>query len=198
MLEKKTLEDVTIQDDEAMSDNSDNDKRNDDKSSHTNTRTGKKKIAPIVVLGAEFNAVQQMLLTTVTDKKLALRITVIGHRIDLIDANDFMKVKATLDDMVKAGKVVGFYSYHTLDTRPHNIMLFGLYKLERNDLKEKLKQSGVTPTDISTIKMGQQRDRQTCKSSKDQTHRHKQLESEEKSVSHQHIRLQIEEGNILQ
>ena len=48
-----------------------------------------------------------------------------------------MKVKVVLEEMVKAGKAVGFYSYHTLDTRPHKIMLFGVYNMEKNELMEK-------------------------------------------------------------
>ena len=72
-----------------------------------------------------------MLLKIVADKKFAIRVTVIGHRIDLIDANDFIKVKVALDEVVKAGKAVDFYSYHTPDTTPHKIMLFWLYKMEK-------------------------------------------------------------------
>ena len=63
---KKSV-DITTQDDEATSDNS-------DKPSHTNTCT-QKKTAPIVVLGGELNAVQEMLLKTVADKKFAIRIS---------------------------------------------------------------------------------------------------------------------------
>ena len=109
----------------------DNVNHTDDKPSHTNTRT-KKKTAPIVVAGAELSTLQEMLLKTVADKKFAIRITRIGHRIDLIGGEDYKKVKTTaLDDMVKADKVIGYYSYHTPDTRPHKIMLFGLYKMEK-------------------------------------------------------------------
>ena len=42
---------------------------------------------------------------------------------------DFKNVNATLDDMVKAVEATGFYSYHTPDTWPHKITLFGLYKM---------------------------------------------------------------------
>ena len=128
----KTLEDVTTQDAESMDGSSDDDNinHNGDKSSHTNTRT-KKKTAPIVVLGAELQAVQATLLKIVADIKFVIRITSIGHRIDLIDADDFMKVKAALDDMVKADEATGYYSYQAPDTRPHKIMLFGLYKMEK-------------------------------------------------------------------
>ena len=159
----KTLEEVTKQD-ESMDGNSDDDNvdHNGDKSAHTNTCIEKKKIAPIVVLGAQLCDVKEMLLKVVADKKIVIRITVIGHRINLIDADDFIKVKTALDEMVKTGKAIGYYSYHTPDTRPHKIMLFGLYKMEKNELMEKLKQSGVTPVDISTIKMAQRGDQQVA------------------------------------
>ena len=55
----KTLEDVATRDDESMDGSSDDDNVNhtDDKPPHTNTRT-KKKIAPIVVLGAVLSSRQ--------------------------------------------------------------------------------------------------------------------------------------------
>ena len=65
-----TLEDVTKNDDESKDGSSDDDNVNhtDGKPSHTKTRT-KKKTAPIVVLGAELQAVQATLQKIVADKK---------------------------------------------------------------------------------------------------------------------------------
>ena len=105
----KTLEEVTTQDAESMDGSSDDDNvnHNSDKSSHTNTRT-KKKTAPIVVLGSELQAVQATLLKIVVDKKIVIRITSIGHRIDLIEGDDF------IDDMVKADEAIGYHSYPTI------------------------------------------------------------------------------------
>ena len=50
--------------------------------------------------------------------------------------------KKKIAPIVVLGKAVGFYHYHTPDTRPHKIMPFGLYKMGKNELMDKSKQSG--------------------------------------------------------
>lgn len=93
------------------------------------TQPPTKKIAPIVVAGSNATTIQNMLTSVVTSKKFEIKILSFWIRINLTDQDDFAKVKLKLKEMAAAKEIIGFYNYHTADTRPHKIVLFGLYKM---------------------------------------------------------------------
>lgn len=113
-----------------------------------------KKVAPIIVAGSNATTIQNMLSTVVTSKKYEMKITSIGIRINLKEQNDFANVKAKLKEMADAKEINGFYNYHTAETRPHKIVLFGLHKMSNEEIKKVLKDNNVNPTDVTQLRLG--------------------------------------------
>lgn len=141
----KTLEDVTMQTDHADT----------DRYSTTDGATAirKEKIPPIVVANSNASDMQNLLTTVVPSGKFSLKLTGQGVRINLVDKADYDNVKAELTKLQESNKIVGFYNYHTPDTRPRKIVLYGLYKMTSAELTAKLNLLDINPTAINTLRL---------------------------------------------
>lgn len=52
-------------------------------------------------------------------------------------------------------KKLNYFTYHTADTRPRKIILYGLYDMDLKELEEKLNSLNIFPTEIKTLKLRQ-------------------------------------------
>lgn len=124
--------------------------------------TKPKKIAPIIVTGTNASDMQNLLNTAITSKKFSIKILGVGIRIDLVEKTDFDLVKTHLNSLITDKKINGYYNYHTPDTRPHKMVLYGLYKMETKELEAKLKSLNIIPSNIATLRLGAKQNSQTA------------------------------------
>lgn len=139
----KTLEDIAMQDESVDRNNSEN---------KTPTVRSKQKVPPITVIGSNISVIQNMLNTSVVSKKFSIKINSVGIRINTVDEKDYKIVQEQLKTMKNDGKITGYFNYHTADSKPYKIILRHFYKVETNDLKKKLNELNIFPTNISTLR----------------------------------------------
>lgn len=127
------------------------DNMTDVQNTHANKRSNTK-TAPIVVVGTNVSTVHNLLSETVTSKKYEIKIMNIGIRINTVTREDFDLVCNTLQD-----KQINFYKYHTPETKPRKIVLFGLPKMKTDDLSKALSDVNVHPKEIKMMRLNDQR-----------------------------------------
>lgn len=144
MVGDKSLSDFT--DDEGMSDGTVKDAYVSPKQAAGSTQP--KKNPPIVITGSNVSAVQNTLNEFVQSKKFELRLMRIGIRVTVADKNEYDQLIVKLKE-----KQHNFFSYHSPETRPRKIVLFGLHDMVEDDLKKKLESLDVIPKDIKKLRL---------------------------------------------
>lgn len=115
-------------------------------------RERKKKVAPVVIVGSSASTVQNLLNEKITSKKFEIKLMRVGIRINLAEQQDFDLLCTALKE-----KTMNYYTYHTPETRPRKIVLFGLHQMSTDDLKGKLAELNVVPKDIKQLRLGRSR-----------------------------------------
>lgn len=102
-------------------------------------------VPPIVIYESNISDVQNAMNTAVTSKKFELENMTIGIKVHLTDMADFEAARSYLK-----GKF-NFWNYHSTSTRPRKIVLYGLYDMPIEEIKEYLAEQGVIPTDVKKL-----------------------------------------------
>lgn len=142
----KPLSDYDMHD---TSGSSQNKNKNQDKS---DDNTKKTRNSPIIIVGNNVSRVQNICDEVVKSKKFQIKLLTIGVRVDIIEKKEF-------DDLCKylSDEKIPHYMYHTSDSRPRKIVLYGLHRMEIDDLKSMLASNNITPSDITMLRLKQNR-----------------------------------------
>lgn len=134
-----------------MSDEDDNDVINNKQNKEVN-KEKKQKNAPIIIVGKNITQVQNACNEIITSKKFECKLLSIGIRVDVVQKEEFDEFcKFLLETKLP------HFMYQTSETRPRKIVLYGLYKMEIDTLKKLLADVGVTPLNITTLRLRQNR-----------------------------------------
>lgn len=109
-------------------------------------RVRQQRAPPIVVVNSSPTALQNLLNQVIVSKKFQLKLMRIGIRIDMAEFNDYEAVTTELK-----AKNLHFYAYHTSATRPTKVVLYGLYNLCDDEIKQCLANVGVVPDQIKKL-----------------------------------------------
>lgn len=123
--------------------------REDDEDMGENTEvhaTRRQRAPPIVIIDSNPSLVQSTMNELLPSKKFELRLMTIGIRVNVPDYDDYVKAHAGLK---KAN--FKFYTYHTADTRPVKIVLYGLTDVDSQEVNAALNDNGVVPDDIKKL-----------------------------------------------
>lgn len=130
------------------------DMNKDDDSSVKNDKqnTKKQRNAPIIIVGKNVSQVQKVCNEKITSKKFECKLLSIGIRVDVQQKDEFDNFCAFLDE-----KKIPHFMYQTAETRPRKIVLYGLYQMPIETVKELLADVGVTPFNITTLRLRENR-----------------------------------------
>ena len=115
-------------------------------SSITATSTRKPRPPPLVVVNFSVSALQHMLNNIITSKKFELKLMRVGIKVQFTTNEDYKKAYNKLKE-----DGIHFYQYHNAETRQKKVVLYGLHKLELNDLKNELSTCNIYPDDIRQL-----------------------------------------------
>ena len=108
------------------------------------------KTAPIVVVDSNPTALQNFLCINIPSKKFELKIMSIGIRIFIPSHDEYEKAMVAL-----RANHFKFYKYHTTDTRPIKIVLYGLPDMDVDSLRKTLQESNILPIEIKKLNLRQ-------------------------------------------
>lgn len=77
-----------------------------------------------------------------------MKLLTVGIRIHVAEKTEFETLCQYL-----TSKNINYFKYHTADTRPRKIVLFGLHAMKTEELKATLNDNGIHPEDIRTLKL---------------------------------------------
>lgn len=111
-------------------------------------KSNKNKNSPIIITNSNVSAVQNMCNKVIQSKKFEVKLLSIGIRVQVSEKEEHDNLCASLTK-----EKIGYFKYHTTETRPRKIVLLGLHKMETEELKEILAEKGVHPTEIKTLRV---------------------------------------------
>lgn len=112
----------------------------------TNQETTTKRTAPIIAVGTNVSAVSNILKEAIKDGKYELKMTSTGIRINTLNSEAYNAATQALKD-----NNVGYFQYHTAETRPRKIVLFGLPTMETTEVTKLLNDAKVYPIDVKMM-----------------------------------------------
>lgn len=142
----KNLSDFT--DDSTMS--VDNIMNNNSTSDDKNVK--KIKTNPIIVVGSNVSRIQNICNDVIKSKKFEIKLLSIGIKVLVADKSDF---DLLLKELQKLD--LHYFMYHTQETKPRKIVLFGLHEMKIEDLRTILAEHDIFPDDIKTLRLRENR-----------------------------------------
>lgn len=110
--------------------------------------TRRQRAPPIVIVNSNASAVQTVLNELVPSKKFELKLMKVGIRVNILEHNDF---QAAHEGLVQ--KQMNFYTYHTAETRPLKVVLYGLTDTAIDEVKNSLAAINVSPDEIKKLRL---------------------------------------------
>lgn len=126
----------------------DDENENMDTKNVNKTSEKKTKNPPIVITGSNVSAVQNFCNEIIKSRKFEVKLLTVGIRIHVAEKTEFETLCQYL-----TSKNINYFKYHTADTRPRKIVLFGLHAMKTQELKATLNDNGIHPEDIRTLKL---------------------------------------------
>lgn len=118
-------------------------------SNHENVNVNKNKNKnPPIITNSNVSAVQSLCNQVVKSQKFEVELLSIGIRVQISQKDEH----DSLCEMLTKEKV-GYFKYHTAETRPRKIVLLGLHKMDIEELKAILAAKNVHPTEIRTLRL---------------------------------------------
>lgn len=117
---------------------------NADHNTANGTAVRKTKNQPVVVTSTNPTEMQKVCNEIVKSKKFEIRVMSIGVRISITEKDEFAAFCQHLQE-----KSYNYFMYHTNDTQPRKILLFGLHKMEVDKIQKILAEHNVQPTEIT-------------------------------------------------
>lgn len=116
------------------------------------TNADKKSVttAPIVVDSVDIGAMQSLLKDIVKSSKFEIKLMKSGIRISIPNPDEHKCVTERFKT-----ENMGYYLYHTSNTRPQKYVLYGLHDMECTELKNKPEFANVKPTDVRKFTLRQ-------------------------------------------
>lgn len=108
----------------------------------------KKKNPPIIIAGKNVSAVQQMLNEVITSQKFEVKLMRIGIRVVVGDKTEYDQLISHL-----LLKKINYFGYHSAESRPRKIVLYGLNSMPVDDLKKLLAEKDVNPTEVKMLRL---------------------------------------------
>lgn len=143
MINSKPLSDYQMDDTASTYDDNSNDKNSQQEKRNM-------KNPPVIITGSNVNTIQNMCNEIIKSKKFEIRLLRIGVRLQIMQKDEF---DAICDYLSKNS--FNYFKYHTADTRPRKIILYGLYEMHTDELRKILSSYEIVPTDIKTLKLRQ-------------------------------------------
>lgn len=101
---------------------------------------------PIVIRNSNPTAVQAALNGLVPSKKFEMRLMKVGIRVNIPDFEENQTARTGL-----LASKFEFYTYHTADTRPMKVVLYGMCDVLIEDVKKQLADKNVLPTEVKKL-----------------------------------------------
>ena len=107
-----------------------------------------------MIAGQNVSAVQLMLNEVIKSQKFEVKLMRIGI---IVVVNDKAEHEQLISHLKKNN--INHFGYHTAETRPRKVILYGLNEMPSNDLKKILAEHSVEPNDIKMLRL---RNNQYC------------------------------------